>query len=119
MCAKKLPSHDNPPAYEEHRPDLNNEELSDTEVVRLLRSNMPWRDWIFNDLLRYFYGIGAFAFNIFVILEIARINNIGDSGGILLLSLAFILLLVFEFLLYKRIWPQGILTGSEERVGKR
>jgi len=119
MCAKKLPSHDNPPAYEEHRPDLNNEELSDTEVVRLLRSNMPWRDWIFNDLLRYFYGIGAFAFNIFVILEIARINDIGDSVGILLLSLAFILLLVFEFLLYKRIWPQGILTGSEERVGKR
>ena len=84
-----------------------------------MRSSMSWRDWIFNDLLRYFYAIGAFAFDVFMILEIARKNHVGDSVGIFLLSLTFIFLLVFEFLLYKRIWSQGILTGSEERVGKR
>lgn len=119
MCAKKLPSHDKPPASEEHGPNLTNEELSDADVVRLVRSSMSWRDWIFNDLLRYFYAIGVFAFDVFMILEIARKNNVGDSAGFLLLSLMLILLLTLEFLLYKRIWPQGILTGSEEKPGKR
>jgi hypothetical protein len=119
MCAKKLPSRDRPPASEGHRPDLSDEELSDTDVVRLLRSSMSWRSWIFNDLLRYFYAIGAFAFDVFIILEIARKYHVGDSAGVILVSLTLIFLLISEFLIYRRIWPQGILSGSEERVGKR
>jgi len=119
MCAKKLPNRDRSLVSEERRPDLSNEELSDADVVRLLRSSMSWQDWIFNDLLRYFYAIGAFAFDIFIILEIARKNKVDDSAGSILLLLVLIFLFVFEFLLYKRIWSQGILTGSEERAGKR
>jgi hypothetical protein len=103
----------------EHEVDLRNEELSDADVTRLLRSNMSWRDWIRNDLLRYFYAIVAFAFDIFLILEIARKNAVDDSLGLILLAGTFILLFVLEFLLYKEIWPHGIMTGSEERAGKQ
>jgi hypothetical protein len=89
---------------------LSDERLTDEQVVRMLRAKMSWKDWLKYDFARYWYAVGVFSFDSFLVLSIAYTYHVADALGILLLSILFVAMCIGEFLLYRRIWPQGILT---------
>jgi hypothetical protein len=89
---------------------LSDERLTDEQVVRMLRAKMSWKDWLKYDFARYWYAVGVFSFDSFLVLSVAYTYHVADALGILLLSILFVAMCIGEFLLYRRIWPQGILT---------
>jgi len=76
----------------------------------MLRAKMSWKDWLKYDFARYWYAVGVFSFDSFLVLSVAYTYHVADALGILLLSILFVAMCIGEFLLYRRIWPQGILT---------
>jgi hypothetical protein len=89
---------------------LSDERLTDEQVVRMLRAKMSWKDWLKYDFARYWYAVGVLSFDSFLVLSVAYTYHVADALGILLLSILFVAMCIGEFLLYRRIWPQGILT---------
>jgi len=110
MCGIKLSkkhSHQNRPDINESIKDPN---LDDSDVVRLLRAGMTWKEWMKNDFLRYWFIVGSFALNIFVVFEPARIYHVTDILGYFIMIATFLSLCVGEYYLYRHFWPKGILS---------
>jgi len=121
MCAKKIRFSDIL-ASQERKGDaadrknlstediLKDESISDDQALRILRARMSWKDWIRYDFARYWFAVGAFAANSFIILGFASAYHVSDIIGIILLALTFAGLCAFEVFLYRKIWPEGILS---------
>ena len=89
---------------------LKDESIPDDQIVRILRARMTWKDWVKFDFLRYWFAIGSLAFDVFLVLSLASAHNVSDLLGSALLVFLFAGLCMAEYLLYHRIWPEGILT---------
>lgn len=121
MCAKKI-RYSDVIASQEHKEDaadgknlsteeiLKDESISDDQALRILRARMSWKDWARYDYARYWFAVVSFAFNSFLVLGIAYAYHVADIIGTILLALAFAGLCILELFIYRRIWPEGILT---------
>lgn len=89
---------------------LRDGSIPDDQIVRILRARMTWKDWLRYDFLRYWFAMAAFAFNTFLVLGIAYTYQVSDILGAVGLATIFAGMCIAEYLLYRRIWPQGILT---------
>lgn len=120
MCARKLRFSEAPTSYEiREQPKkeklslnalLKDESIPDDQIVRILRVRMTWKDWVKFDFLRYWFAVGAMAFNTFLVLNLASAYNVSDLIGAALLVILFAGLGIAEYLLYRKLWPEGILT---------
>lgn len=111
MCARKLSSKD-VKVENVTLDELVHDPGSDDEyTLRALRTHMSWSEWLRNDFFRYWYVIGVLALDIFLVLELGRSFSVHDSTGIILLIVLFSAVLIFTYFIYKRIWPEGILSG--------
>lgn len=120
MCARKLRFSEMPTSYEvREQPEkeklsltaiLKDESIPDDQIVRILRARMTWKDWVKFDFLRYWFVVGAMAFNTFFVLHLAAAYYVSDLIGAALLVILFVGLGMAEYLLYRKLWPEGILT---------
>ncbi|MEM2838967.1 MAG: hypothetical protein QW505_01325 [Thermoplasmata archaeon] len=92
---------------------LRDESISDEQALRILRARMSWKDWVRYDFARYWFAVASFALNSFVVLGIAYAYHVSDIIGAILLALAFAGLCILEVSLYRKIWPEGILTKRQ------
>ncbi len=117
MCARQPP--ESRPSDEERRravlDAIDNPALDDSQVLRIMRAHLPWKDWFYSEFLRYWFWLGFLALNTFALMELARAYGINDAVGIFGLILLFVLLVALEYRLYRRLWPEGALTGLKER----
>lgn len=117
MCA--LQPRESKPSDEERRravlEAIGNPELDDSQVTRIMRMHLPWKDWLYSEFLRYWFWLGFLALNAFALTELARVYDINDAIGIVELMVLFVLFLALEYRLYKRFWPVGALTDVKER----
>jgi len=111
MCARKLSSKD-VKLENVTLDDLVHDPGADDELTfRALRANMSWSQWLRNDFFRYWYVVGVLALDFFLVFELGRSFNIHDSIGIILLVIVFSAILISAYFLYKRLWPEGILSN--------
>jgi hypothetical protein len=89
---------------------LEDPELDDRKAMRILRTELSWRDWFFADFLRYVYWLAASTFDAFLVLELARVFSVDDLPGVLLLLVILAVLVALESMVYRMIWPEGPLT---------
>jgi len=107
MCARKL--------SKETREDggtidekIEKADLPDQTATRTLRMQLPWRDWVVRDLLRYWYALLAMALDVFLALTLLQAFNLRDLLGIMMLMVLVSALIILEVMIYRRIWPGGI-----------
>ena len=111
MCARKLSSKD-VKIENVTLDDLVHDPGADDEfTVRALRAHMSWSEWLRNDFFRYWYVVGVLTLDVFLVLELGRSFNVHDSTGIILLIIVFSIILISAYFLFRRLWPEGILTG--------
>jgi len=119
MCARKLSSKD-VKVENVTLDDLVHDSGADVEhTVRALRTHMIWSEWLRNDFFRYWYVVGVLALDFFLVLELGRSFNVHDSTGILLLIIVFSIILISAYFLYRRVWPEGILSGLFGQSGQK
>lgn len=82
-------------------------------AMRALRSELPWRDWLVTDFLRYWYLVGVLALLVFVTLGIAQMYHVRDLLGDAALGVMAVVTLVLGYIGYRVLWPQGGLTRIE------
>jgi hypothetical protein len=113
MSAEKSDRTRSAKAKDELYKEIQNPEFDSARALRKLRNELPWKDWLMVDFLRYWYIIGALALEGFLTLELARIYHVKDVLGIL--SLGFIALAVgiIAYVGYSILWPSGGLTRLE------
>ncbi len=96
-----------------YRPFDKAEDLPEEQAVKILRKHLPWKDWLVTDYLRYWYGLGALALDVFLPWQIARWYHVRMVPGILALFLLISALLYFEVRVYQWFWPSGVKTSIE------
>lgn len=104
-----------------YRPFDQEEDLPEEQAVKILRKHLPWKDWLFADYLRYWYGLGALALDVFLPMQIARWYHLRTAPWILALLLLLAALLYLEIRAYQWLWPSGVKTtiAAERRVLRR
>jgi hypothetical protein len=83
------------------------------QALRTLRSELPWRDWILIDFLRYWYIIGVLALVVFLTLGVAEAYHVRDPLGVIILAVVGATVAGLGYLGYRVLWPQGGLTRLE------
>ncbi len=86
-------------------------------ALRTLRNQLPWKDWLVVDFLRYWYGIGVIALVVFMVLGLAMQYNVSDLIGVLELFVLAVAMAILGFLGYMILWPEGGLTRGD-RIGR-
>jgi len=114
MCAKKLSSEEAGRRNEGIEAVIQDEDVDDEGVLRVLRAQMTWKEWLRYDFFRYWFVLGAGTLNVFTCMEIGRAAN-GGSLILFILVILFVIMSLFEYLAYRRIWPHGILSGKESQ----
>ena len=89
---------------------IEDPELSDRNVMRLLRTHLSWKDWFYADFLRYVYWLASSTLDVFIVLELARVFEVRDSVGAFLLLVTLAILVIVESIPYRMLWPEGPLT---------
>lgn len=89
--------------------------VDDEQAVRALRMHMSWGEWFRHDFLRYSYAIAALFIGIIVALQLGSSFNVRDAPGTAILIAILGVILAAAYLLYRRLWPEGILTGRSRR----
>jgi len=97
--------------------------IEDTDMdtpmaMRTLRRELPWKDWLLVDFLRYWYLIGVLVLEGFVLLTVAFAYNVDDGLGIFLLLLLAIGILYLAYRGYAFLWPEGGLTRLDRQKVK-
>lgn len=111
MCARKLSSKEAQIENVTLDDLVHNPESDDELTVRALRAGMSWGEWLRNDFFRYWFIVGVLAVDILLVLELRRSFNVNDSIGVILLIIIFSAILVSAYFLFRRLWPEGILTN--------
>lgn len=88
-------------------------EMEDTQALKVLRNELPWKDWILTDFLRYWYWLGVFALDIFLVLELTRRYHVDDALGAALLAAVFLAIAGIAFMGYHKVWIEGPFTKAE------
>jgi len=96
-----------------YRPFDEGEDMPEEQAVKILRKHLPWKDWLLVDYLRYWYGLGALALDVFLPLHIARSYHVRTAPWILALFLLLAVLLYLEIRMYQWLWPSGVETRIE------
>lgn len=96
-----------------YRPFDEGEDMPEEQAVKILRKHLPWKDWLLVDYLRYWYGLGALALDVFLPLHIARSYHLRTVPWILALVLLLAVLLYLEARIYLWLWPSGVETRIE------
>jgi len=122
MCARKLSSKDVKVEKVTLDDIVHDPGTDDEHTLRVLRTHMSWSEWLRNDFFRYWYIVGVLALDFFLVFELGRSFNIHDSIGFVLLIIIFSTILIPAYFLYRRLWPEGILSGlfgqSDQRTRK-
>lgn len=92
---------------------ISETEMESTQALKVLRNELPWKDWLLTDFLRYWYWLGVFALDIFITLESARRFHVNDVLGRVVLAVVFLAVAAVAFLAYHEIWIEGPFTRSE------
>jgi hypothetical protein len=92
------------------------ETLDDEQVKRLERMHLPWRDWFENEYMQYWYWLAVLAGNLFLLLDLAQRFHVNDAPGIALLLVTFGVLVALEYKLFMRLWPEGPLSRTREKL---
>jgi len=112
MCARKLSRE-----AEEGRSDIDEKirmaDVPDQAASRMLRMELPWRDWVIRDLLRYWYALLVLAADAFLVLTLLYTFNIRDILGIMALLILVAALVALEVRIYRWIWPGGIFFKEQ------
>jgi hypothetical protein len=100
-----------------YRPFDKEEDMPDEQAVKILRKHLPWKDWFLADYLRYWYGLGALALDVFLPMQVARWYHVHTASWILALFLLLAVLLYLEIRVYQWLWPSGVRTRVEAERG--
>lgn len=95
---------------EEIQNRIEKTDIDKETAVRILRSELSWKDWILQDWLRYWYGVGALALDVFIVLWLLLSFNLRDILGILMMLVMLAILVVVEIKGYRLLWPGGVLS---------
>lgn len=87
--------------------------MDSSTAMRTLRNELPWKDWLIVDFLRYWYAIAVIALIVFLILSLARQYHVADVLGIAELFFVAVIVAVLGFLGYRLIWPEGGFTKKD------
>jgi hypothetical protein len=90
------------------------ESLNDEQVMRLARKHLPWKDWLVNEYLIYWYWLAALAGDLFLLLDMAQRYHVRDARGIVILLVALGVLIWLEYRLFGTIWPEGKKSRPKE-----
>lgn len=93
---------------------INRDDIDNDVALRILRAKLTWRDWILHDWLRYWYGVGAMALNVFLLLWLLQSFQIRDILGISLLLVVTVILASMEFVGYRLLWSGGVLSRKQD-----
>ena len=96
-----------------YRPFDDGEDMPEEQAVKILRKHLPWKDWLLTDYLRYWYGLGALALDIFLPMQIAKMYHVRTALWILTIFLLIATLLYLEIRVYLLLWPSGVKTRIE------
>ncbi len=87
--------------------------MDPSAAMRTLRNQLPWKDWLVVDFLRYWYAIGVMALIVFILLGLRMQYHVADPLGILALLILGIVIAILGFLGYRKLWPEGGLTATQ------
>lgn len=107
MCARKL-SRENREDGSAIDEKIEAADVADQTASRMLRMQLPWKDWIIRDFFRYWYALLALTLNIFLTLTLLQAYNIRDLLGIMEILILMLALIILEIMIYLKIWPGGI-----------
>jgi len=93
-------------------------DMDSSMAMRTLRKELPWKDWLLVDFLRYWYLIGVLVLEGFVLLSVAFAYNVDDGLGIFLLLLLAVAILYLAYRGYVFLWPEGGLTRLDRQKVK-
>ena len=87
--------------------------MSEEEITRILRAKMPWWDWFVNDYARYWYVLGAIAFDAFLGFWLVQARNLTDALGIVLVMAVLVAIVAVEVFEFLRLWPTYMLLDEK------
>ena len=122
MCARRLEKSqrtDEPVPPRKVDDVVHDPSLEDEAALRLLRKNLTWKDWIVRDFLRYWYWLGAVAFDAFIPWAAWDYFGLWEGYGIVLFLVLLLVLFSLELALYFRLWPEGPWRTSNRRRRRR
>jgi len=91
------------------------ESLDDEQVKRLARKHLPWKDWLINEYVIYWYWLAFLAVDLFLLLDAAQRYHVEDARGILILLIALGVLVWLEYLLFAKIWQERLMSRPKEK----
>ena len=117
MSARRLPKRSEntlSKRREELRQEVGHDKITHEQATRAVRAKMSWREWFIEDYARYWYVIGAIALDVFVGFGLAQAYHVEDAAGMIGIVSILIVLLVGEYLLFTRLWPEaGFLEDDD------
>lgn len=100
------------PTKEEVLRSVEESDLDRDQVMRILRRDLPWKDWLVSDYLRYWYAVGSLALDAFLLMGLADRYHMRDPLGLAMLAGVGLALVASEVAGYMVIWPENALTRS-------
>ncbi len=97
---------------------IEENDMDPSSAMRILRNELPWKEWLVVDFLRYWYAIGVMVLIVFLVLGLAMEYRVSDFLGVLELFLLGVMIAFLGILGYRKLWPEGGLT-HDQTVRKR
>ena len=92
---------------------IEESDMDHSTAMRTLRNQLPWKDWLIVDFLRYWYLIGVMALIVLLVLSLAMEFGVSDLLGRLELFVLAVVIAILGFLGYRILWPEGGLTSTK------
>jgi len=92
---------------------LEDNEMERMQAMRNLRRELPWKDWLLLDFLRYWYWLAIVTLEAFLILSLIGTYHVKDILGDFLLVAIAALITGLGYFGYRILWPQGGFTRLE------
>jgi hypothetical protein len=106
------------PMPEEVYRHIEESDMDHKAAMRTLRNQLPWKDWLVVDFLRYWYATGVLALLVFTVLGLASEYGVSDLRGVLELLAIAVVIAALGILGYRALWPHGGLTSREMVIGR-
>lgn len=116
MCARRLRRSSSRALQrkrDEIREQTEDQNLSEEDVTRIMRAKMPWWDWFVHDYARYWYALGAIAFDAFLGLWLVQAHDLTDALGIAFVMAVLVAIVAVEVLGFFRLWPTYMLFDEK------
>lgn len=86
------------------------DEMDFDRDLRVRRERMSWSEWVWKDLLRYWYWLVTLTLVAFGLMQISWTYHVRDATGVSVLAIMGLAQVVIIFYVYKLIWPEGAFT---------